>query len=1724
MSKHDDWSADEREQLEIELLELHFGCHENPEAIEARLEREPRLRELQRQVIAGANVLEEAVRPEQPRLPLKHDVAANARAARRPRWFHLPLGRLSVAAAAAAVFLLGFLAYERVVDWRWKGYLDEHLHLTVSAPKAVPAGAPWSFTVQAQDLQGEPVACKVRWQAFDDNGAALAADEAAVVDGNATVSLPAALQVPRRVEVVASHANDEVRQVFELSTAMAGPLVHLTTDRPVYRPGEPVFVRAVVLDRVTRLPLQRPLQISAQLLDAKGAPVGSDHEQAAPGGVGSFRLQVPPQSQGGTHKVQITSNNGSFAPETVEVVVRAFRNPQLKKDIVLDRKSYAPGQRGSARVAVTRLANDSKASGGMARGALVVDGDEVWSEELSLDANGEALFRFRIPDDVEKGAARFVATIRDSGHTETEVEPFVVPTGEVLCAAFPEGGELIADVENGLYLECSDPLGRPVDTSGELLDARGQRVLDFRTAHQGRVKIGFVPRAGERYRVRLVGDAKTHELPTVQERGVALRLLTERAPAGQPLRIAAAGRGHGPWVLGVFCRGVMVGQTTLRAADDGELRAVAEVELPDSACGVLRATVFDRDLRPIAERLVQREATHKLDVAIAAAKRVATPGETQTVTVTTTDENGSPRRALVGLRCTDEAATSMGSEPRVGLADHAMLFADVERTEDLGDFFLAHAGGAQNADLLLGTRGWRRFVWRNDDAAKAAIAQQGDAAADVLTREGFSQTPQVRSNLQAAKAPAIPLANAAHRAGRSLQSYAALALALMIGLLLVEGLAALLRRGAATKWMQGVPVAAGLVVVLAGGLLFAVQANIVTEAAPAAMVVAGLEVEEDFDGVAEFDQLAAMPDPGAVNVRLAMDQARLFVNENEWNFELGAVPQRLPFNLGAGGWDDTVIDLNGFAVGAGNIANERWPLAGAFFMDGEDGDAMARRENLFAAIDVVRRFQADDEAANPVYLAFDEFDNAGLWLGQQLQWRPQLIDAATRETLVAGYLANWQTTWQQRQYAHQHQPSDERRDFTATVYWNTMLVTDEHGMATTSFATSDAATTWKLEADAHVAKGDTGRVGQGEVTFTTQLPLQIEPKLPVEVSAGDHLDIPVACTLQDAKEGEVTLQVRVGDGLRLGADAPTKLLLEKLEGTTTGVGRALLPIDVDTTVGDATIEITARAGRFVDTVRHVVHIAPRGFPHQRSTGGTITVAEPAEWRLTIPDVSVEGSGHVTLKVYPSPVAALTEGLEGILREPHGCFEQASSSNYPNTLVLNLIEANGDDVPAVSARARDLLPRGYAKITGYECKQKGYEWFGADPGHEALTAYGLLQFHDMANVYDVDLDMVERTKQWLLGRRDGEGSYRLNQRALDHFGGASERITAAYVTFALLQTGTDKGELTKELDLLASRVTTEDPYELALIACALQLGERPEAPMARRALAAMQADDGSLPGAKSSITRSGGQDLIVETTGFAVLAWLQHGEFAGDVREAIEYLQSSRRGSGTFGATQATICALKAITAYATHNRTMREDGTLKVYEQDRLLAEHAFLAGDVGAIELELWNELGPGEHALRMVVEGGGESALPWSGEVRYHAETPANDPDAAVSIATSLRKQSVVEGETVALDVTMHNVTDEVLPTPIAIIGLPAGLELPTKVLEDLQDAERFAYWELRGRDLILYWRELDPGQRCELTLDLVARIPGTSSGSASRGYLYYTPDQKHWAAPLQVEVRAE
>ena len=84
------------------------------------------------------------------------------------------------------------------------------------------------------------------------------------------------------------------------------------------------------------------------------------------------------------------------------------------------------------------------------------------------------------------------------------------------------------------------------------------------------------------------------------------------------------------------------------------------------------------------------------------------------------------------------------------------------------------------------------------------------------------------------------------------------------------------------------------------------------------------------------------------------------------------------------------------------------------------------------------------------------------------------------------------------------------------------------------------------------------------------------------------------------------------------------------------------------------------------------------------------------------------------------------------------------------------------------------------------------------------------------------------------------------------------------------------------------------------------------------------------------------------------------------------------------------------------------------------------------------------------------------------------------------------------------------------------PAGLEVRHDQLKELVSSDRISAYEVVGREVILYWRALKADEKRIIPISLTATIPGIYTGPASRVYLYYTDEHKHWQNGHSVTVR--
>ena len=143
---------------------------------------------------------------------------------------------------------------------------------------------------------------------------------------------------------------------------------------------------------------------------------------------------------------------------------------------------------------------------------------------------------------------------------------------------------------------------------------------------------------------------------------------------------------------------------------------------------MLIATVWDEAGKtPLAERLVFRKPAQPIKIDVKADKSSYMPGEPVKLTVTTTDDQGKPVSAVVGLTVTDDSVLEMieKREQAPRLPVMVLLEPDVKELADAHVYLDTEPQGAAGGDLLLGTQGWRRFAFVKPEDFVAAVWRPG---------------------------------------------------------------------------------------------------------------------------------------------------------------------------------------------------------------------------------------------------------------------------------------------------------------------------------------------------------------------------------------------------------------------------------------------------------------------------------------------------------------------------------------------------------------------------------------------------------------------------------------------------------------------------------------------------------------------------------------------------------------------------------------------------------------------------------------------------------------------------------------------------------------------------------------------------------------------------------------------------------------------------------------
>ena len=686
-----------------------------------------------------------------------------------------------------------------------------------------------------------------------------------------------------------------------------------------------------------------------------------------------------------------------------------------------------------------------------------------------------------------------------------------------------------------------------------------------------------------------------------------------------------------------------------------------------------------------------------------------------------------------------------------------------------------------------------------------------------------------------------------------------------------------------------------------------------------------------------------------------------------------------------------------------------------------------------------------------------------------------------------------------------------RQHFPETLYVHPQLISDEKGVAELTVPLADSITAWRVSA---LASSADGKLGSMDAPLKVFQDFFVDLDVPVALVRGDEATVPIAIYNYLETAQDVRLEVEKAPWFELLGEVKTKVTLAAggVEGRSLRL-RVLEP-------GEHKLIVRADGASESDVVARELLVTEAGREDSVSVSGRLTAGAATKVSLLVPEAAT-GATQMLVKLYPSLAATALDGIEGTLGQPTGCFEQTSATTYPNVLVEEFLRRENRLTPELEHRITRLLSLGYQKLVAFEVPGGGFEWFGRAPANQVLTAYGLMEFSDMKRVFPVEPELIERTQRFLVSRQQSDGSWDVDTQMIrdglfrsEHRG----RMTVtAYLTWALTESGLKSDAVERAQRFLVENLDAiEDPYTLALMTAGFAKSGHPEAARTAELLAKKAKKVEGLvffspTGATAYYGRGAAAD--VETTALAAYALAKAGREPVLVKGALDFLLARRQGHGAWASTQATTLALKALLA-GTESK-----GVPKVNVSINGAAVGAFSLADGKPKVLVLGDRARKGINVVELSSDvdapflATATFTLPW----RQQGE----DDGKPLALTVDYAARKVDVGDVVPVDVQLTYRGTEASGMALVELGVPAGL---TPMMEDLQSLKtgRVAKFQVSGGKLRLYLDRLSPGERLKLSLRFKATMAVDTKGAGSLAYLYYDPAVRASAPPVAVAVR--
>lgn len=672
----------------------------------------------------------------------------------------------------------------------------------------------------------------------------------------------------------------------------------------------------------------------------------------------------------------------------------------------------------------------------------------------------------------------------------------------------------------------------------------------------------------------------------------------------------------------------------------------------------------------------------------------------------------------------------------------------------------------------------------------------------------------------------------------------------------------------------------------------------------------------------------------------------------------------------------------------------------------------------------------------------------------------------------------------------------------------------ENGNANVSLDISDNITTWNIQT---VGNSKSGNIGYSSKTFKVFKEFFVDFSLPTNSVVTDKVEIPVTLYNYTDNSLDIEINVKENDWSKIGEYQKVINIPAKANSM------IYVPIEILKS-GNNTLRVETKSGDISDIVEKNITVNENGLKVQElvSSGAT---EENLSQDIIYSEKAIEGTKNLKVKLYASSIAQAIENIESILELPTGCFEQTSSSLYPDILVLKYLKNNNLDKQEIKEKALDYISKGYQRLLTFEVNgtKGGYSLYGDSPAEPVITAFGLMELKELSEVYDVDENVIKNMTNYLFSVQNINGSFDYNSTYIGGSESTDELAMNAYIIWALSEAIPEDARLTKSVDYLKNKIDkAEDNYTLALMANVFtNVDDTTNANKVLNKLLKNIVSSGDLAYIESNIRDyygSYGRYQNIQTTALTSLALTKSKSSSKTNQALINYLVNTKSSNGTWETTQSTVLALKAINEYSQNSGISEQTITVKVNDQVKSI--------DIDKNTLDLYEfyfenlsdenkisiEMKKGKITYEIVKE-----YYRNYDEVQFENDIQSNNK----LIIEQTITQTAKVNDTITQNIHVINKTNTDISNGLVQISIPQGCSVNEDSLMMLKHNKVIEKYEYNYGKINLYLRDFQKNREINLEVKYRALYPETITGGAIRVYDYYNPEIESICKPNLITI---